>query len=60
MNIRLMGATALLASLAAAGCATTSPGYSSPGASPVPLTYASAASTYHPVPHECAEPAVLQ
>ena len=31
MNIRLMGATALLASLAAAGCATTSPGYSSPG-----------------------------
>lgn len=27
MNIRLMGATALLASLAAAGCATTSPGY---------------------------------
>jgi len=30
MNIRLMGATALLASLAAAGCATTSPGYSSP------------------------------
>ena len=31
MNIRLMGATALLASLAAAGCATTSPGYSSTG-----------------------------
>jgi outer membrane lipoprotein SlyB len=27
MNIRLIGATALLASLAAAGCATTSPGY---------------------------------
>ena len=31
MNIRLIGATALLASLAAAGCATTSPGYSSTG-----------------------------
>jgi outer membrane lipoprotein SlyB len=30
MNIRLIGATALLASLAAAGCATTSPGYTSP------------------------------
>ena len=29
MNIRLIGATALLASLAAAGCATTSPGYGS-------------------------------
>lgn len=27
MNIRLIGATALLASLAAAGCATTAPGY---------------------------------
>jgi outer membrane lipoprotein SlyB len=27
MNIRLIGATALLASLAAAGCATTTPGY---------------------------------
>ena len=27
MNIRLVGATALLASVAAAGCATTSPGY---------------------------------
>jgi outer membrane lipoprotein SlyB len=27
MNIRLIGATALLASLATAGCATTSPGY---------------------------------
>ena len=27
MNIRLIGATAVLASLAAAGCATTSPGY---------------------------------
>ena len=27
MNIRLIGATALIASLAAAGCATTSPGY---------------------------------
>jgi len=26
MNIRLIGATALLASLAAAGCASTSPG----------------------------------
>ena len=35
MNIRLIGATALLASLAAAGCATTSPGYtSSPAYSP--------------------------
>lgn len=31
MNIRLIGATALLASLAAAGCATTSPGYGSAG-----------------------------
>ena len=31
MNIRLIGATAVLASLAAAGCATTSPGYSSTG-----------------------------
>jgi len=31
MNIRLIGATALLASLAAAGCATTSPGYGSTG-----------------------------
>ena len=31
MNIRLIGATAVLASLAAAGCATTSPGYSSSG-----------------------------
>lgn len=31
MNIRLMGATALLASLAAAGCATTSPGYGNTG-----------------------------
>jgi outer membrane lipoprotein SlyB len=30
MNIRLIGATALLASLAAAGCATTSPGYTEP------------------------------
>jgi outer membrane lipoprotein SlyB len=29
MNIRLIGATALLASLAAAGCASTSPGYTS-------------------------------
>lgn len=29
MNIRLIGTTALLASLAAAGCATTSPGYDS-------------------------------
>jgi outer membrane lipoprotein SlyB len=29
MNIRLLGATALLASLAMAGCATTSPGYNS-------------------------------
>jgi outer membrane lipoprotein SlyB len=29
MNIRLIGATALIASLAAAGCATTSPGYTS-------------------------------
>jgi outer membrane lipoprotein SlyB len=29
MNIRSIGATALLASLAAAGCATTSPGYDS-------------------------------
>ena len=31
MNIRLIGATAVLASLAAAGCATTSPGYTSTG-----------------------------
>jgi len=29
MNIRLIGATALLASLVAAGCATSSPGYTS-------------------------------
>ncbi|MFL6593310.1 MAG: glycine zipper 2TM domain-containing protein [Luteimonas sp.] len=29
MNIRLIGATALVASLAAAGCASTSPGYTS-------------------------------
>lgn len=31
MHIRLIGATALLTSLAAAGCATTSPGYTNPG-----------------------------
>jgi outer membrane lipoprotein SlyB len=31
MNIRLIGATALLASLAVAGCATTSPGYNNSG-----------------------------
>jgi len=31
MNIRLIGATALLASLAAAGCATTGPGYGNSG-----------------------------
>jgi outer membrane lipoprotein SlyB len=31
MNTRLIGATALLASLAAAGCATTSPGYTNSG-----------------------------
>lgn len=33
MKIRLIGATALLVSLAAAGCATTSPGYGYGGAS---------------------------
>jgi outer membrane lipoprotein SlyB len=31
MNIRLLGATALVAALATAGCATTSPGYNSGG-----------------------------
>ena len=35
MNIRLIGATALLASLAAAGCATTTPGYGSTYPAPV-------------------------
>lgn len=36
MSIRLIGATALAASLAAAGCATTSPGYGSSYGSPAP------------------------
>ena len=42
MNIRLIGTTALLASLAAAGCATTSPGYDSGygNAAPVPSSAA--------------------
>jgi len=39
MNIRLIGATALLASLAAAGCATTSPGYGTTnGGYPAPVS----------------------
>ncbi len=44
MNIRLIGATALLASLAAAGCATTSPGYNNgygPGYGAAPASTAS-------------------
>lgn len=46
MNIRLIGATALLASLAAAGCATTSPGYGSRYGSPAPAYGNNNASCY--------------
>ncbi len=38
MNIRLIGATALLASMAAAGCATTSPGYGTTSGYPAPAS----------------------
>ncbi|MEO5566423.1 MAG: glycine zipper 2TM domain-containing protein [Luteimonas sp.] len=40
MSIRLIGATALAASLAAAGCATTSPGYGSGYGNPPPVSSA--------------------
>jgi len=38
MNIRLIGATALLASMAAAGCATTTPGYGTTSGYPAPVS----------------------
>lgn len=46
MNIRLLGATALLASLAAAGCATTSPGYGPSYGSAYPAPVSSDTSCY--------------
>ncbi len=46
MNIRLTGATALLASLAMAGCATTSPGYNNGYGSTAPYSSNSTASCY--------------
>lgn len=42
MNIRLIGTTALVASLAMAGCATTSPGYGGYGNAPPPSNSSSA------------------
>lgn len=42
MNIRLIGATTLLASLAMAGCATTAPGYGSGYGGPPPASSSTA------------------
>ena len=46
MNIRMIGATALLASLAAAGCATTTPGYGPTYGSTNPYPSGSTAACY--------------